>query len=59
MIMTTETHWVTMAPPQIKSVPDPAPEKLIGSTISLDQGINALMNMDKFEAKGVTVITEF
>ncbi|WP_029911490.1 zinc-dependent alcohol dehydrogenase family protein [Pelobacter seleniigenes] len=36
-----------------------APEKLIGETINLDQGIDALMNMNKFEAKGVTVITEF
>lgn len=36
-----------------------APEKLIGKTISLEQSIEALMNMDKFEATGVTVITEF
>jgi alcohol dehydrogenase len=36
-----------------------APEKLIGKTISLEQSIEALMNMDKFEATGVTVITKF
>jgi len=36
-----------------------APEKLIGQTISLEQSIAALMNMDKFEVTGVTVITEF
>lgn len=36
-----------------------APEKLIGKTISLEQSIAALMGMDKFEATGVTVITEF
>ena len=36
-----------------------APERLIGRTISLEQSIDALMNMDKFEGAGVTVITEF
>ena len=36
-----------------------SPEKLIGKTISLEQSIAALMNMDKFEATGVTVVTEF
>lgn len=36
-----------------------APEKLIGKTISLEQSIDALMNMDKFEVAGVTVVTEF
>jgi alcohol dehydrogenase len=36
-----------------------APEKLIGKTISLEQSIEALMGMDKFEAIGVTVITQF
>jgi alcohol dehydrogenase len=35
-----------------------APEKLIGRTIRLEQSIDALVNMDKFEA-GVTVVTEF
>ncbi|OGB59778.1 MAG: alcohol dehydrogenase [Burkholderiales bacterium RIFOXYD12_FULL_59_19] len=35
------------------------PEKLIGKTISLEQSIEALMNMDKFDVTGVTVITEF
>ena len=36
-----------------------SPEKLIGKTISLEQSIDALMNMDKFEASGVTVVTKF
>jgi len=36
-----------------------SPEKLIGKTISLEQSIDALMNMDKFEAAGVTVVTKF
>ena len=36
-----------------------SPEKLIGKTISLEQSIDALMNMDKFEATGVTVVTKF
>jgi alcohol dehydrogenase len=36
-----------------------APEKLVGKTISLEQSIPALMNMDLFENAGVTVITEF
>ena len=36
-----------------------SPEKLVGKTISLEQSIAALMNMDKFEAAGVTVVTEF
>ena len=36
-----------------------APERLIGRTISLEQSIDALMNMDKFEGAGVTVVTEF
>ncbi len=35
------------------------PEKLIGRTINLEQSINVLMNMDKFEVAGVTVVTEF
>ena len=35
------------------------PEKLIGRAISLEQSIDALVNMDKFEAAGVTVVTEF
>lgn len=34
-------------------------EKLIGRTITLEQSIDALMNMDKFEGVGVTVVTEF
>lgn len=36
-----------------------APNKLIGRTISLEQSIEALMNMDKFEVAGVTVVTKF
>jgi alcohol dehydrogenase len=36
-----------------------APEKLIGKRINLEQSIDALMNMDKFEGAGVTVVTEF
>ncbi|MCC3861548.1 zinc-dependent alcohol dehydrogenase family protein [Pseudemcibacter aquimaris] len=36
-----------------------APEKLIGQEISLEQSIDALINMDKFESNGVTVISEF
>ncbi len=34
-------------------------EKLIGRTITLEQSIAALVNMDKFESVGVTVVTEF
>lgn len=36
-----------------------APQKLIGKTISLEQSIDALMNMDKFEVAGVTVVNRF
>ena len=36
-----------------------APEKLVGKTISLEQSIDALMNMDRFDTAGVTVVTEF
>ncbi len=36
-----------------------APERLIGRTITLEQSIDALVNMDKFEVAGVTVVTEF
>jgi len=36
-----------------------APQKLIGRTISLEQSIEALMNMDKFEVAGVTVVDRF
>ncbi len=35
------------------------PEKLIGRTITLEQSIDALVNMNKFEGAGVTVVTEF
>ena len=35
------------------------PEKLIGRAITLEQSIDALVNMDKFEVAGVTVVTEF
>jgi alcohol dehydrogenase len=36
-----------------------APDKLVGRTISLEQSIEALMSMDRFEGAGVTVVTEF
>lgn len=36
-----------------------SPEKLISRTITLEQSIDALVNMDKFEVAGVTVVTEF
>ena len=36
-----------------------APEKLIGRTITPEHFIEALVNMDKFEVTGVTVVTEF
>ena len=36
-----------------------APERLIGKRISLVQSIDALMRMDRFDATGVTVVTEF
>ncbi|SCW55603.1 alcohol dehydrogenase [Pseudomonas sp. NFACC52] len=36
-----------------------APEKLVGKTISLEQSIDALMNMDRFDTAGVTVVTQF
>ncbi|HEY3365899.1 MAG TPA: zinc-dependent alcohol dehydrogenase family protein [Symbiobacteriaceae bacterium] len=36
-----------------------APEKLVGQTISLEQSVEALMNMDRFDGIGVKVITSF
>jgi alcohol dehydrogenase len=33
-------------------------EKLIGRAITLEQSIEALVNMDRFEVAGVTVVTE-
>ncbi|MEM5493183.1 zinc-dependent alcohol dehydrogenase family protein [Hoeflea sp. AS16] len=36
-----------------------SPEKLVGREISLEQSIDALMGMDRFEGVGVTVVTEF
>lgn len=36
-----------------------APEKLVGRTICLEQSIEALTSMDRFEGTGVTVVTEF
>lgn len=36
-----------------------SPDKLVGRQISLEQSIEALMGMDRFEGTGVTVITEF
>ena len=35
------------------------PQKLIGKTVSLDESIEELMNMDSFEGTGVTVIDSF
>ena len=35
------------------------PEKLIGKTISLEESLEALANMDNFDGTGVTVINEF
>ncbi|MCY0093160.1 zinc-dependent alcohol dehydrogenase family protein [Hoeflea ulvae] len=35
------------------------PELLVGRTINLEQSIDALMGMDRFEGSGVTVVTEF
>ena len=36
-----------------------APEKLIGRRITLEESVQALINMDKFEGAGVTVVTKF
>ncbi|BCB60419.1 alcohol dehydrogenase [Halomonas sp. A020] len=36
-----------------------APEKLIGRRITLEESVQALTNMDKFEGVGVTVVTKF
>ncbi|KWI56363.1 alcohol dehydrogenase [Burkholderia pseudomultivorans] len=36
-----------------------APSRLIGKEISLGQSIDALMNMNRFEGAGVTVVTDF
>jgi alcohol dehydrogenase len=35
------------------------PEKLIQKTISLDESLEALTNMDNFQSTGVTVIDKF
>jgi alcohol dehydrogenase len=35
------------------------PEKLVGKTISLEESLDALVNLDKFEGIGVTVINQF
>ncbi|MGR4069679.1 zinc-dependent alcohol dehydrogenase family protein [Billgrantia sp. C5P2] len=35
------------------------PEKLVGQRINLEQSIEALMAMDRFQGVGVTVVTEF
>ncbi|MDP2733978.1 MAG: zinc-dependent alcohol dehydrogenase family protein [Hoeflea sp.] len=35
------------------------PELLVGRRINLEQSIDALMGMDRFEGAGVTVVTEF
>ena len=36
-----------------------APSRLVGARISLQDSITALMEMDKFEAVGATVINRF
>ena len=36
-----------------------APDKLIGTTVSLQEGISVLTNMNSFSSVGVTVITSF
>jgi alcohol dehydrogenase len=36
-----------------------APARLVGRTITLEQSIEALTSMDRFEGVGVTVVTEF
>ncbi len=36
-----------------------APERLIGRRITLEESVQALTNMDKFEGVGVTVVTKF
>jgi alcohol dehydrogenase len=36
-----------------------APEKLIGKRIGLDEAPEALMNMDRFEGTGISVVTRF
>jgi len=35
------------------------PQRLIGRTISLEDSIEALMSMDRFEGQGITVIDRF
>jgi len=35
------------------------PARLVGDKISLDEAPEALMNMDKFQSVGATVITKF
>ena len=36
-----------------------SPEKLIGKTISLEESLKELVNMDSFDGTGITVINEF
>ena len=36
-----------------------APERLVGEKISLEQSVAALMEMDRFQSVGATVITRF
>ena len=35
------------------------PERLIGKTVSLSEGVEQLVDMNSFSSVGVTVITEF
>jgi len=36
-----------------------SPEKLLGKTISLEESLEELVNMDSFDGTGVTVINKF
>ncbi|MXQ14413.1 alcohol dehydrogenase, partial [Microvirga makkahensis] len=36
-----------------------SPQKLVGRRISLEEAPAALMNMDRFEGIGISVITQF
>ena len=36
-----------------------APDQLVGDKISLEQSIEALVNMDRFQSVGATVVTRF
>ena len=48
-------------PPMMQMIRDGklAPEKLVGKQITLEQSLEELVNMHKFEQMGVTVINRF